>query len=146
MTTELLEETYEKLRVSADQPVEGGAGGDDLESTHYLKIVDAFAMPPWRWGDELGGFEKLVLSYRRICIPWRKRKLINFFYRRKIRASKGPSLAPPPTSKARYLRDRYNIVKQVILRNEHFSPPAIIGGSERQDYMRVGFHFPFEYF
>lgn len=52
------------------------------------------------------------------------------------RAETGPSLAPPATSKARYLRDRFNVIKQVILRNEHFSPPTLVG-QERQDYMKV---------
>lgn len=52
------------------------------------------------------------------------------------RAEAGPSLAPPATSKARYLRDRFNVIKQVILRNEHFSPPTLVG-QERQDYMKV---------
>jgi DNA polymerase epsilon subunit 2 len=52
------------------------------------------------------------------------------------RAPKEPSIAPPATSKARYLRDRYNIIKQVILRNEHFSPPAVVD-VERTDYMKV---------
>jgi DNA polymerase epsilon subunit 2 len=52
------------------------------------------------------------------------------------RTTKGISLAPPATSKARYLRDRFNIIKQVILRDEHFAPPAVIG-DERVNYMKV---------
>lgn len=60
ITVELLEDTYEKLRVAADQPVNGSdqGQGDDLESTHYLKIVNAFDMPQWHWADERKGFEK----------------------------------------------------------------------------------------
>jgi hypothetical protein len=57
ITVELLETTYERLRVSADQPVDD-EGGDDLDSSHYLKIVNAFDMPAWRWGEESKGFEK----------------------------------------------------------------------------------------
>ncbi|GAA5874227.1 hypothetical protein JCM1840_000608 [Sporobolomyces johnsonii] len=107
ITVELLEETYEKLRVSADQPDDGT--GDDLDPANYLKIVDAFDMPLWRWDDSRGGFEK---------------------------AKAAPTLAPTALSKAQYLRDRFNIIKQVILRNEHFSPPTDVG-PERQDYMKL---------
>jgi len=55
----LLEETYEKLRVSADQPEDGT--GDDVDPSNYLKIINAFDMPLWRWDDSRGGFEKYVL-------------------------------------------------------------------------------------
>lgn len=58
ITTELLEETYERLRVSADQPEDDGAAADDLEPSQYLKIVNAFDMPAWRWDEVRGGFEK----------------------------------------------------------------------------------------
>ncbi|GAA5944043.1 DNA polymerase epsilon noncatalytic subunit [Sporobolomyces koalae] len=107
ITVDLLEETYEKLRVSADQPEDGTA--DDLDPSNYLKIINAFDMPLWRWDDSRGGFEK---------------------------SSTAPTLAPGPLSKAQYLRDRFNIIKQVILRNEHFSAPTVVG-PERQDYMKL---------
>lgn len=63
VTVELLEEVYEKLMVAADQPVEagigaGGGNGEDYESSHYLKIVDAFDMPALRWAEERKTFEK----------------------------------------------------------------------------------------
>lgn len=60
ITTDLLEETYERLRVAADQPEDTGGGGDDLDPSQYLKIVNAFDMPAWRWDDVRGGFEKCV--------------------------------------------------------------------------------------
>ncbi|GAA5887987.1 hypothetical protein JCM16303_005226 [Sporobolomyces ruberrimus] len=107
ITVELLEETYEKLRVSADQPEDGSA--DDLDPSNYLKIVNAFDMPLWRWDDGRGGFAK---------------------------SQNKPTLAPGALSKAQYLRDRFNIIKQVILRNEHFSAPTVVG-PERHDYMKL---------
>ncbi|KAI5478607.1 DNA polymerase epsilon subunit 2 [Pseudohyphozyma bogoriensis] len=109
ITAQVLDEAYQRLRVSADQPNTENGHGDDFDTSQYLKVVDAFDMPAWRWGEESKTFE---------------------------RAPKGPSLAPPPSSKARYLRDRYHIIRQVILRNEHFSPPAI-AGNERSDYMKL---------
>ncbi|GAA5982326.1 hypothetical protein JCM5350_006145 [Sporobolomyces pararoseus] len=109
ITEELLEETYEKLRVSADHQPEDGNGGDELDSSNYLKLINAFDMPLWRWDDSRGGFEKSKTK---------------------------PTLAPGALSKAQYLRDRFNIIKQVILRNEHFSAPTVVG-PERHDYMKL---------
>lgn len=56
ISVELLEKVYEKLRVSADQ-VEGQVD-QVYDSQHYMKIVDAFDMPPYRWNDENKAFEK----------------------------------------------------------------------------------------
>ena len=52
------------------------------------------------------------------------------------RAPGKPDLAGSPTSKAQFLRDRHNIIKQVVLRNENFSPPAI-AGRDRENYLKV---------
>lgn len=46
------------------------------------------------------------------------------------------SIAPNVKSKAKYLRDRFNIIKQVVQRNEHFSAPPV-GGQQRDDFMKV---------
>ncbi|BGP19527.1 hypothetical protein JCM10213_000126 [Rhodosporidiobolus nylandii] len=107
ITPELLDEVYEKLIVQAE-PADG-AGGEDFDPAQALKIVDAFDMPAWRWDEVRGAFEK---------------------------AKTAPTLAPGALSKAHYLRDRFNIIKQVILRNEHFCPPAVVG-PERTDYMKL---------
>lgn len=56
ITEDLLEETYEKLRVSAEQPDD--ANGDDLDPSNYLKLINAFDMPLWRWDDNRAGFER----------------------------------------------------------------------------------------
>lgn len=61
MTSEMLDETYRRLLIVAEQPEAEGAhtgGGDELDSSRFLKIVDAFEMPAWRWGDARKGFEK----------------------------------------------------------------------------------------
>ncbi|GAA6004474.1 DNA polymerase epsilon noncatalytic subunit [Rhodotorula paludigena] len=108
ITVDLLEETYERLRVAADQP-DDGEGGDDLDAAQHLKIVDSFDLPAWRWDEIRGGFEK---------------------------AKAAPSIAPGALSKSQYLRDRFNVIKQVILRNEHFCPPTVVD-PERVDYMKL---------
>lgn len=61
VTSEMLEETYNRLLIVAEQPGDEGAhtgAGDELDSSRFLKIVDAFEMPAWRWGDARKGFEK----------------------------------------------------------------------------------------
>ncbi|BGP51155.1 DNA-directed DNA polymerase epsilon, subunit B [Rhodotorula kratochvilovae] len=109
ITVELLEETYEKLRVTGDDAEDHADGGDDVDAAHHLKIVDSFDLPAWRWDEVRSGFEK---------------------------AKAAPTLAPGALSKAQYLRDRFNIIKQVILRNEHFCPPTVVD-PERADYMKL---------
>ncbi|GAA6062035.1 hypothetical protein JCM10212_005468 [Sporobolomyces blumeae] len=115
VTPDLLEETYERLLVSTDAatgttPGNADASGQaDVDPATYFKVVDAFDMPLWRWDDTRGGFEQSKTE---------------------------PSLAPGSLSKAQYLRDRFNIIKQVILRNEHFSPPTVVG-PQRVDYMKL---------
>ncbi|KAK4057456.1 DNA-directed DNA polymerase epsilon, subunit B [Microbotryomycetes sp. JL221] len=122
ITVPFLDDVYQKLMIAADQPVEGaratnghasGAAamtveGDETDSRHYLKIINAFDMPALRWAEERKAFEL---------------------------SESGPSLAPDATSRARYLRDRFNVIKQVVLRNEHFTPPAI--GQHREDFMKL---------
>ncbi|GAA5849550.1 hypothetical protein JCM9279_007266 [Rhodotorula babjevae] len=110
ITVELLAETYEKLRVTNDDADDHAQdGGADVDAAHHLKIIDAFDLPAWRWDETRAGFEK---------------------------AKAAPTLAPSALSKAQYLRDRFNIIKQVILRNEHFCPPTIVD-PERADYMKL---------
>lgn len=107
ITIELLEKVHDDLMLEGEAV--GDEDGDDLESKHYLHIVNADKMPPWRWGEESKMFEL---------------------------APKPASIAPPATAKARYMRDRFNIIKQVVLRNEHFSAPAI-PDHLRSEYMKL---------
>jgi len=52
------------------------------------------------------------------------------------RAPGKPSIAGAPDSRALFLRDRHNIIKQTVLRNENFSPPAF-AGRDRASYLKV---------
>jgi DNA polymerase epsilon subunit 2 len=54
----------------------------------------------------------------------------------KSRAAGKPSIAGAPESRALFLRDRHNIIKQTVLRNENFSPPAF-AGRDRTNYLKV---------
>lgn len=52
------------------------------------------------------------------------------------RAAVKPSIAGSSESRAMFLRDRHNIIKQVVLRNENFSPPAF-AGRDRENYLKL---------
>jgi DNA polymerase epsilon subunit 2 len=99
------------------------ATGDLLDRSAYIKIIDSFSMP-WIHFD---GEKKSFVHHNNMTTSTGTGQS----------ARKYPSLAGGADSKAQYLRDRYNILKQVILRNEHFSPPAL-PGHDRENYMKVG--------
>jgi DNA polymerase epsilon subunit 2 len=46
------------------------------------------------------------------------------------------SIAGQASSRAAYLRERWGIIKEIILRNENFTPPAI-GGHDRSAYLKL---------
>lgn len=106
----------------------GGQNGHDhathdlLDRSTYIKIIDAYTMP-WIHFD---GEKKTFVHHNNMTTSTGTGHS----------ARKYPSLAGAADSKAQYLRDRYNILKQVILRNEHFSPPAL-PGHDRENYMKV---------
>lgn len=129
-----LEEVYARL-----QAVEAGNGADEGQMDHgqdqadpdaisldpstYTRVIDAFDMP-WLHFD---GEKKTFVHHNNLTTSNTNTK---------DGARKKPSMAGAPESRAMYLRDRYNILKQVILRNEHFSPPAL-PGHDRDSYMKV---------
>lgn len=98
------------------------ATSDLLDRSTYIKVIDAFQMP-WIHFD---GEKKSFVHHNNMTTSTGTGQS----------ARKYPSLAGAADSKAQYLRDRYNILKQVILRNEHFSPPAL-PGHDRANYMKV---------
>lgn len=120
-----LEEVYARLQAlegnddaEDDDNLQSGQNGD-VDPSNHIRIIDAFSMP-WLHFDG----EKKTFSHHAIQGS-------------STTARKKPSLAGAADSKAAYLRDRFNILKQVILRNEHFSPPAL-PGHDRENYMKVG--------
>ncbi|KAG8742576.1 DNA-directed DNA polymerase epsilon, subunit B [Ceratobasidium sp. 414] len=109
ISTEVLERIYDMMQLG----VEGGATQDldeeEVNPDHYLHVINAFDMPWWNFNSERKAFEK---------------------------SSNKSSIGGSPTSRAQFLRDRYNIIKQVVLRNEHFSPPAV-PGKDRDSYLKL---------
>lgn len=142
ITPATLDRVYEKLQVAGESAANAGAGYDSDDDAplempeHYLKVVNAFDMPRLTWSAERNAFERCAL-FAFVCDSraWNESQPKHIC----IHRVKDGSLAGSPESKAAYLRDRYNTIKQVILRSEHFSPPAL-PGHDRKDYLQVRPH------
>ncbi|EIW66910.1 hypothetical protein TREMEDRAFT_45435 [Tremella mesenterica DSM 1558] len=76
--------------------------------THF-SVVDAFDMPAVHFDAVRGGFTT---------------------------SKHTPSLAGQASSRAAFLRERWGIIKEIILRNENFTPPAI-AGHDRDNYLKL---------
>ncbi|KAF9268073.1 DNA polymerase epsilon subunit B [Marasmius fiardii PR-910] len=95
VSVELLQRVYNALQED-DQGSDGLPESIDPDS--HLYVVNAFEMPRWHWSVERGTFEK----------------------------AHGPStISGSPETRVSSIRDRLNIIKQCVLRNEHFAPSTI---------------------
>ncbi|KAF8913996.1 epsilon DNA polymerase [Gymnopilus junonius] len=69
-----------------------------IDPENHLFFIDAFEMPRWTWSVERGAFEK----------------------------SSTPSTSSgSPESRVASMRDRLHVIKQCVLRNEHFAPSTL---------------------
>ena len=146
VATEALEEVYARLQAVEGKGEPGldhnGKGGEEIDESEadascQVRVIDAFSMP-WLVFDG----EKKTFQHRGSAGNSGSSNGHSHLGNKSDGSNPGnsrkkPSLAGAAESKAQYLRDRYNILKQIILRNEHFSPPAL-PGHDRENYMRVG--------
>ncbi|KAH9811573.1 DNA polymerase alpha/epsilon subunit B-domain-containing protein [Melampsora americana] len=115
----ILQTVYDRLLAPiAEEPTSNPDHEADslISESHTFKVIDAFQIPRLTWSED--------------------RKIFEVFEAGKSK----PSILGQPISRSLYLRDRYHVIKQVILRNEHFSPPAVAGGAgaeEREEYMKL---------
>ncbi|KIM29152.1 hypothetical protein M408DRAFT_328860 [Serendipita vermifera MAFF 305830] len=110
VTKPILQRVYDELVEKSSSTVPGGSQGNEAwDPDHHLHFINAFDMPRWHYSQERKVFEK---------------------------AGGRPAIAGVSESKAVFLRDRHNIIKQIVLRNENFSPPAF-AGSDRANYLRL---------
>lgn len=91
----ILRRVYDALQ---DQGSGDAAETELLDPESHLYIINAFEMPLWNWSHERGTFEKS-------SIP--------------------PTISGTAESRISATRNRLYIIKQSILRNEHFSPSTI---------------------
>ncbi|KII95089.1 hypothetical protein PLICRDRAFT_33919 [Plicaturopsis crispa FD-325 SS-3] len=92
----ILERVYRTLQE------QGGKSNDDeqdlLDAEGHLFFIDAYEMPLWNWSQERGTFE---------------------------RASHPLTVSGSAESRVSAIRNRLNIVRQSVLRNEHFAPSTL---------------------
>ncbi|GJE84193.1 epsilon DNA polymerase [Phanerochaete sordida] len=79
---------------------EGGdtTEGDFLDPESHLHFIDAFEMPLWNWSTERSAFERVLAPL---------------------------TASGSADSRIAAVRNRLSIIKQTILRNDHFSPSTI---------------------
>jgi len=96
VSLQILNRVYQTLQASGDQQTRKEDSYMDPED--HLFFINAFDMPLWLWSPERGSFEK---------------------------ARHSSSVLGTAESRILAIRDRLNIIRQVILRNEHFAPSTI---------------------
>ncbi|KAG9044272.1 DNA-directed DNA polymerase epsilon, subunit B [Tulasnella sp. UAMH 9824] len=112
VSRESLEKIYTLMQLDTGNPSATQAtllDTDELDPEQHLYFINAMEMPRWLYSHERRSFEKV---------------------------SGQPSLGGQPTARAQFMRDRFNIIRQVVLRNENFSPPAI-AGRDRDSYLKL---------
>ncbi|KAG9317411.1 DNA polymerase epsilon, subunit B [Chiua virens] len=91
----VLQRVYEALQ---DQGPGDQAETELLDPENHFYIIDAFEMPTWNWSHERGIFERSPVQ---------------------------PTMSGTAESRITSARNRLHIIKQSILRNEHFSPSTL---------------------
>ncbi|PPQ77434.1 hypothetical protein CVT25_011016 [Psilocybe cyanescens] len=95
VSVEILKRVYESFQDQGDGTT---AEKELIDPDNHLFFVDAFEMPRWTWSAERGTFEK---------------------------HSAPLTSSGSPETRVISLRDRLNIIKQCVLRNEHFAPSTL---------------------
>jgi DNA polymerase epsilon subunit 2 len=94
----LLERVATRLRGCSGSGDPSSRHREVLDPDSHIHIIDAFEMPSWHWSTERGTFERHATTL---------------------------SASGSADSRVISMRDRHNIIKQCILRNEHFAPSTL---------------------
>ncbi|EKD03887.1 epsilon DNA polymerase [Trichosporon asahii var. asahii CBS 8904] len=97
----------EYLKGEVDDTQEADPSEVNVEA--HFSVVDSFNMPPVRFDPVRAAFSV---------------------------AKRKPSIAGQAASRSSYLRERWGIIREIILRNENFTPPAL-GGQDRDNYLKL---------
>ncbi|KAJ7665519.1 DNA polymerase epsilon, subunit B [Mycena rosella] len=95
VSVEVLQRVYESLQ---DQGQRSDVEKEAIDPENHLFIIDAFEMPLWHWSPERGTFEKVSAPL---------------------------TMSGSADSRVFAIRDRLNVIKQCVLRNEHFAPSTL---------------------
>ncbi|KAJ7368403.1 DNA polymerase alpha/epsilon subunit B-domain-containing protein [Mycena albidolilacea] len=95
VSIDVLQRVYESLQ---DQGQRSDPEKEAIDPESHLFVIDAFEMPLWHWAPERGTFEKVSAPL---------------------------TMSGSAESRVFAVRDRLNIIKQCVLRNEHFAPSTL---------------------
>ena len=103
---------------------------DKLDTDSRLFFIDAFEMPLWHWSPERATFEKCAV----------RDSIKNLFVSQLSfnRVSRKLTVSGSPESRVLAMRDRLNLIKQTIMRNDNFSPRPL-AGVNREKFLRVSY-------
>lgn len=114
VTRTALEKVYQQLLLEDTaqvNPDEALIDGEMVDPDRYFHVIDAFKMPRVVFDERRKTFEK---------------------------SAQTPHILAAPRSNPAHLRERLQILQNVVLRNENFLPPLASGvGKDRDTFMRV---------
>lgn len=111
VSVDVLQRVYESLQ---DQGQRTDAEKEAIDPESHLFIIDAFEMPLWHWSPERGTFEKYSMSF------------LSRYHRLSFSRVSAPlTMSGSADSRVLAMRDRLNVIKQCVLRNEHFAPSTL---------------------
>ncbi|KAH9951642.1 epsilon DNA polymerase [Amylocystis lapponica] len=96
VSLDVLQRVYESFQGSGDNQSQGES--ELLDPDSHLFFINAFEMPAWNWSHERSTFE---------------------------RAAGTLTMSGSADSRTTAMRNRLNIIKQTVLRNDHFSPSTL---------------------
>ncbi|KAL5530699.1 DPB2 [Sanghuangporus sanghuang] len=107
VTLPILQRVFHNMQEKEERKFEGAE--EILDPEEHLFFVDAYEMPLWHWSQSRSTFEKSPNS---------------------------PTISGTADSRILATRDRHDIIKQTILRNDHFSP-STLPGKERDRLLNL---------
>ncbi|KAF7433025.1 DNA-directed DNA polymerase epsilon, subunit B [Pleurotus ostreatus] len=96
VAVDVLRRVYQALQDSEGTSTD--AEKDVIDPESHLFVINAYEMPAWRWSTERGTFERVTTPL---------------------------TTSGSAESRVLAVRDRLNIIKQCVLRNEHFAPSTL---------------------
>ncbi|KAJ7908253.1 DNA polymerase alpha/epsilon subunit B-domain-containing protein [Mycena leptocephala] len=94
----LLTTQHSRRADESDQGQRADPEKEAIDPESHLFVIDAFEMPLWHWSPERGTFEKVSAPL---------------------------TMSGSAESRVFAIRDRLNVIKQCVLRNEHFAPSTL---------------------
>lgn len=117
VSLDVLQRVYEGLQ---DRGESTHVEHELIDPDNHLFTIDAYDMPRWVWSQERGTFERYI---ERRSLSW-CHSILNAPLCL-VRIATPLTSAGTSESRITSMRDRLSIIKQCVLRNEHFAPSTL---------------------